>query len=212
MENVNQEIGIKLIAQLIEQNPQKLKLFLIKQGIKISPFSSKDRIQEVLIIAIQDKTFLDEFSKFIFDLYKPIFSNADGDIQTFNFGSNLFSNLSQNFAPLYQTNTGTNTSTSPTNQPELSTNPIKSDSNSSGFFSGFNLNTGLDFIKDTLNSVSTIKKSDAETALLNAQIANERENALNIENKTSTTKKVIITISIIGVIGIGGYFLMKKYK
>lgn len=207
MQNKIQD-SAKLIAIAVEKYPQDSKSLLVKNGVAILSNASKDELQVALTTAlINSATFRNEFADFIVKKV-PSFSSADGI--NYTFGSSIKDFLGGNSLDSYNS-TVTELDQSiatPETSPSLATPPIK---NEGGFFGGFNLNTGLGFVKDTLNSLAEIKSASANEALANT-ISTTRANEQTepIAPKSNTMLYVVLTILGIGAIAGGMYWYKTK--
>lgn len=207
----------KIIAISLEKYTLELKNFLSKEGYEIKEGISKDEMQLMLLTGLESsKKFRDNFAVWFDKISSKNYSNFTGDsFPTFSEGisynptsaSTLFGGSSSS-----SFNLGLPTSSS-TTKPPLATEGIASETKPKGFFGGFTLNTGLDFIKDTLNSMATIQQSKADQALLSSQINSERD---FIDSETTTTKSNTTTYVVLGVVSlivlIGGVYYYNKTK
>ena len=207
MQNKIQD-SARLIAIAVEKYPQDSKSLLVKNGVAIDSNASKDELQVALTTAlINSATFRNEFANFIVNKV-PTFSSADGINYTFGssikdlVGNNPLNNYNSNVSQLDES------IASPTTVPSTATPPIK---NEGGFFGGFNLNTGLGFVKDTLNYLAEIKSASANEALANT-IATTRANEQTqpVAPKSNTMLYVVLTVVGIGAIAGGMYWYKTK--
>ncbi len=207
MQNKIQD-SARLIAIAVEKYPQDSKSLLVKNGVAISSNASKDELQVALTTAlINSATFRNEFANFIVNKL-PTFSSADGINYTFGssikdlLGTYPLNNYNSNVSQLDQS------IATPTTTPSTATPPIK---NEGGFFGGFNLNTGLGFVKDTLNSLAEIKSASANEALANT-IATTRANEQTqpVATKSNTMLYVLLTVLGVGAIAGGIYYYKTK--
>lgn len=154
----------KIIALSVEKYTAELKQFLSKEGYEIYNGISKDELQLMLLTGLESsEKFRENFSVWFNKTSPTNFSNFTGnDFPTFSDGisynptspSTLFGGSSSS-----SFNLGLSSPSSSTTKPPLATEGIASETKPKGFFGGFTLNTGLDFIKDTLNSMATIQQS-----------------------------------------------------
>jgi hypothetical protein len=207
--NQNFKDSAKIIAISIEQYPKELAQLLIRNGVKLNLLPSKDELQISLTTAlINSESFRDEYANWVVKTFNS-YSSADGIDYTFGSVSSLIKEK-----PLWESNVqGLNYNNSQTTSPVPSdaTAPI-SGSQSGGFFSGFNLNSGLGFVKDTLNTLATIKTASANEALANS-IATERANELTQPTIAKSNTTLYVVLSILGISAlIGGFYLYNKSK
>lgn len=206
MQNKIQD-SAKLIAIAVEKYPQDSKSLLVRNGVSISSNASKDELQVALTTAlINSATFRNEFADFIVKKV-PTFSSADGI--NYTFGSSIKDLVGNNPLDSYSTNVSQldESIASPTTVPSTATPPIK---NEGGFFGGFNLNTGLGFVKDTLNSFSEIKSASANEALAEAIATNRAKEQTEPKSESNTILYVLLTIVGIGAIAGGIYWYKTK--
>lgn len=199
----------KLIAIAVEKYPSESKSLLVRNGVAIASNSSKDELQVALTTAlINSATFRNEFADFIVKKV-PTFSSADGI--NYTFGSSMSDLLGNNPLDNYTPNVSQldESIASPSTTPNMATPPIKSEG---GFFGGFNLNTGLGFVKDTLNSLAEIKSASANEALANT-IATTRANEQTTPVAPKSNTVLYVTLTLLGIAAIAGgmyYFKTKK--
>jgi len=193
----------KIIAIAIEKYPNELVGLLTRNGIETSVPINKDELQLIVTTAlVNSQTFRDEFANWCLATFNTNYANANGINYTFGSSIDNFMNPPKEFhLDIPKVGSDTSTSTTTTNE-----------NTKSGFFSGFTLNSGLGFVKDTLNSLATIKTASANEALANSvSIERVNENTAPAVQKSST-----ITYIVLGVLGIsaivGGIYFYNKSK
>lgn len=206
MQNKLQDAA-KIIAIAIVNHPTELKTLLTRNGINISENISPDELQIVVTTAlINSQTFRNEFANWVVSTL-PTYSSADGI--NYTFGSSISSLIGDK--SLWNSNVkGLDYSIQnpETTTPALATAPLTP---KKGFFSGFDLNSGLGFVKDTLNSVAEIKTASANEALANS-VTNERLNAETNPDLKKSHTTLYVVLSVVVLLSIGGIYFYKKSK